>query len=252
LRPRPQGESVVVIAAADKGSVRSIASRLGGVYSTMEDIGGKFMIEALAELESAEPELYALWLARLAKLCFVGYSKVNFNQTVLNRLQKGQEVSSLNRPGLESTLAALDIVLMDPTFETLCASMRAIRAASEAQLHSREAWNDIASALDHCGSDAERSPTLEFGRVRDRLRHSGRPALLRVASRTVLIKGLEYDHVIIANLERISDHCNLYVALTRARKSLTLIGRVPQIGIVETKRSPASPESAVQGHQRRR
>jgi ATP-dependent exoDNAse (exonuclease V) beta subunit len=62
--------------------------------------------------------------------------------------------------------------------------------------------------------------------------------LLRVVSRTVLIKGLEYDHVIIPNLERISDHCNLYVALTRARKSVTVIGRKSTITLSETTLSP--------------
>lgn len=58
----------------------------------------------------------------------------------------------------------------------------------------------------------------------DRLRHGGRRPSTRTVSRTVLVKGLEYDHVIISDLERLTDHCNLYVALTRARKSVTMIG----------------------------
>lgn len=236
LQPRPDGESVVIIAPPDRGSARSIASRLNGAYTTMEDIGGNFMIEAFAELEAIEPGQFALWLACLAKKCFTGYSKLD--QTVLKRLEKGTIVSSLTRPGLERTLAVLDSVLANPTFETLGDSMREIRAAKEAQPHSREAWNDMATALDHCGSEADRSPTAELGRVRDRLRRSGRRASSRVVSRTVLIKGLEYDHVIIADLDRLADHCNLYVALTRARKSVTIIGRTATITVSETRRSP--------------
>lgn len=236
LQQRPQGESVVVIAPPDKHSARTIASRLKGVYTTMEDIGGNFMAEALAILEAADASQYPLWLARLAKQCFVGYTKLN--ETVLNRLAKGLEVSGLNRPGLERTLSALDRVLANPTYESLAVAMRDIRSAREAQLHSREAWNDIASALESGSSNAQRSPTGELGRVRDRLRHGGRPSLRRVVSRTVLIKGLEYDHVIISNLERISDNCNLYVALTRARKSVTVIGRKSTVTLTETTRSP--------------
>jgi hypothetical protein len=47
--------------------------------------------------------------------------------------------------------------------------------------------------------------------------------------RALLVKGLEYDHVIIAN---IADHTNikdLYVALSRARKSLTILGQTDAI-----------------------
>jgi hypothetical protein len=195
-------------------------------------------MESLAELAGSQPAQFAFWLAHLAKKCYVGYPKLN--QAVLNRLQKGKVVSGLTRPGLERTLAALDSVLSNPTFETLSISMRAIRAAKEAQLHSREAWNDIATALGHCGSETERSPKDELGRVRDRLRHSGRRPAGRVVSRTVLIKGLEYDHVIISDLDRLTDHCNLYVALTRARKTITIIGSNATIAVSETRRGPTT------------
>ncbi|WP_308066911.1 UvrD-helicase domain-containing protein [Microtetraspora sp. AC03309] len=244
LRSRPEGETVVIIAPPDKGSARLAAGRLNGAYTTMEDIGGTFMMERLAELEGSQPGQFALWLAHVAKKCFSGYSKVD--QTVLNRLQKGKTVSGLSRPGLERTLAALDNVLSNPTFETLSTSMRAIGAAKEARLHSREAWNDMATALGHCGPGTERSPKDELGRVRDRLRHGGRRPSGRVVSRTALIKGLEYDHVIISDLDRLTDHCNLYVALTRARKTVTIIGRTATITVSETKRGPTvSAVSAV-------
>jgi hypothetical protein len=238
LQERPEGESVVVIAPPDTSSARSIAGLLGGAYGVMEDVGGRFMIQALTELERAEPLHCGLWLAQLAKQCFVGFSEVN--QTVLNRLAKGKHVAGLHRPGLERTLAAFDRVLDDPTYEVLAASMLEIRAAREARLHSRECWNDIAMALDRCGTDPDRLPTSEISKIRDRLRHAGRPTQLRVISRTALIKGLEYDHVIVANVDRITDHCNLYVALSRARKSVTIVGRSASITVTETKRNPTS------------
>lgn len=238
LQLGPEGETVAIIAPLDAGTARATAGRLGGVYTVLEDIGGKFMAAALARLETAKPNEYACWLASLAKKCFTGYSKLD--QTVLSRLNKGKTVSSLTRPGLERTLTALDGVLADPTLSTLAASMREMRSAKEAQLHSREAWNDLTTALEHCSSGADSSPTTELARVRDRLRHGGRRTSTRVVSRTVLIKGLEYDHVIISDLDRLTDHCNLYVALTRARKTLTIIGTTTTITVSETKRGPST------------
>jgi DNA helicase IV len=57
-------------------------------------------------------------------------------------------------------------------------------------------------------------------------------------SRTVLVKGLEYDHVIVANVDDITDACNLYVALSRARKTVTILGSRPQILIKATAMRP--------------
>lgn len=236
--PRGPGETVVVIAPPDATTARTIANRLSGLYTTMEDIGGNFMAAALSDLESLSPPSYALWLAQLAKQCFSGYSNLKFDTTVINRYKRGKTASDLPRPGLTRTLASLDDVIANPTYETMSESMSEIRRAREGRLHSREAWNDIATALEYCAADATRLPIAELGRVRDRFRYSGRPPLSRVVSRTALIKGLEYDHVIIANLQRIADQCNLYVALSRARKSLTIIGQTSTITVGETSRSP--------------
>ncbi|MEA2767910.1 MAG: hypothetical protein QOD93_872, partial [Acetobacteraceae bacterium] len=88
LQHRPVGESVVIIAPPDKGSARSIAVLLSGAYGVMEDIGGRFMVQALTDLEVAEPAQYATWLVQVAKKCFVGFSKVKLDKTVLKRLEK--------------------------------------------------------------------------------------------------------------------------------------------------------------------
>jgi DNA helicase IV len=43
------------------------------------------------------------------------------------------------------------------------------------------------------------------------------------------VKGLEFDQVILANLNAITDVNNVYVALTRPRKSITIIGESASI-----------------------
>ena len=230
---RGDGETVVVIAAPHLHAARAVASRLAGYgYVAMEEMGGSFMAKLLGDLSTLEPSDYATWLASTAKACFTGYGKLD--NGVLGRLAKGKSVATLKRPGLEKTLAAIDRVQLSPGLGALAASMDAIRLAREAQLHSREAWRDMTKVIEACAIDPERDMSVELVRVRERVRHGGRQDQLRVVSRTVLIKGLEYDHVIIANTADINDACNLYVALSRARKSVTIIGPSPQIAIKET------------------
>lgn len=79
-----------------------------------------------------------------------------------------------------------------------------------------------------CGAVAQGNDTgvllEELAKAREVLRYAGRRERKRVISRTLLVKGLEYDHVIIAD---VGDHAkvnDLYVALSRARKSIKILG----------------------------
>jgi len=68
-------------------------------------------------------------------------------------------------------------------------------------------------------------PCLEDAamRTRDRTSRTGRALGRYVISRTLLVKGLEFDHVIVLDGNAL-DRKNLYVALTRASRSLTILG----------------------------
>ena len=68
--------------------------------------------------------------------------------------------------------------------------------------------------------------------VRDKTRINGRRMLEnRIISRTLLIKGLEFDHVIVLNVDHIqsgdNSKSNFYVAITRGAKSLTVLSSSP-------------------------
>ena len=61
-------------------------------------------------------------------------------------------------------------------------------------------------------------------KVRENTRRFGRRIPRKAIARTVLIKGLEFDHTIIINADEF-DRNNLYVALTRATKTITIISK---------------------------
>lgn len=61
-------------------------------------------------------------------------------------------------------------------------------------------------------------------RVRESFRHRGRKLPRHAVGSTLLLKGLETDHAIILDADRM-DRKNLYVALTRATKSVTVFSR---------------------------
>lgn len=219
------GDSVVLL---DKWApdVANHARRLGGSYAVMEDVGGRFMAEQLDSLPSEKDFTLALWLAQMAKSCFVGLA--GLDSTAQGRLAKGRTISDLKRDGLGHVQAALDGLVANPMYDQLRVSAAAIREAPGLTLYRQEAWDDTIRAVARSVQDGT-SPQEALAVVRDRLRRSGRIERRRIASRTLLVKGLEFDHVIIANVQKFTDPRQLYVALSRARKSVTVIGTSPRL-----------------------
>lgn len=214
-------ETVVLLDKWPK-DVAAHACRLGGIYSVMEDISGNFMRAQLQDLPAEGDSQLAWWFAKFVKACVVGLSGID--APVLKRLANNQSVGHYSRTGIEPVLAALDKLRDSPTYAQLAHASMEVRGTKGPRVYRSEAWNDTLEAI---------ALTVENGdpvgdnlaRVRDRLRRTGRRNENRIASRTLLVKGLEYDHVIIADISKMQDPCNLYVALSRARKSVTVLGR---------------------------
>jgi len=89
----------------------------------------------------------------------------------------------------------------------------------------QELWGEMRRAL---ASSAETLMTLRESAwtVRNRTRIAGRRLPVRTVSRTLLIKGLEFDHATVLEADLLNTK-NLYVALTRAKCSLTVWSRQP-------------------------
>ena len=222
---RSTDETVVVL---DKwpNDIAMHASRLGGTYSVMEDISGNFMRGQLADLpDQGEPQL-AWWLARFAKSCVIGLA--GLDTPLLRRLAQNEEIAHYARAGITSVIAALEELRLRPTYAQLLATAVQIRSTNGLRIFRWEAWLDTCEAISMSAENGE-AASDNLARVRDRLRRTGRREVTRIASRTLLVKGLEYDHVVIADLGKMRDPCNLYVALSRARKSITVLGNSPQV-----------------------
>ena len=220
-----QNESVVLI---DKWApnVANHALRLNGYYSMMEELQGKFMIDALKSLPSESNHSLAVWLAKFAKSCAVGLSVID--TPILAALRNDRSICHFKRDGFEYVLASLDDLRRTPSYGKLVEVASVIWRTEGVRIYRWEAWFDTIKAIENSCQNGSKPLDELFG-LRDRLRKIGRRTSKRIASRTLLVKGLEYDHVIIADMTQMRDPRNLYVALTRAKKSITVIGPSPQV-----------------------
>jgi len=105
------------------------------------------------------------------------------------------------------------------------------RAHPLARTFRAELLNDAKRAL--ADLDAGRRPNLVVASeaVRHRLSHTGRVPTARTVSTPLLLKGLEYDHVLIPDATHFQTETAaaklFYVAISRARSSLTIASQRP-------------------------
>lgn len=201
----------------------AVAARTSGSYGMMEEIEGKFMAKFACTVDTGDPRLIAVATRDFAKDCISGIASPGLlNKAVADKLTRGQSVASLKRPGAERQLALLSGLLSDPSPIRVAEALTAIGQLEAGRRYRREAWRDMVKALTVAGASNELTVAQTLRRVRDRARRVGRQREQRVVSRPLLIKGLEYDHSIVLDADQLSA-TELYVALSRGRKTLTVV-----------------------------
>ncbi|MFF0374001.1 UvrD-helicase domain-containing protein [Actinoplanes missouriensis] len=222
LRSRYPEDSVVAIGLQPHDCV-AIAGRLGGSYSLMETIEGRDMVAFAHVVDGRVGSRIAAATAKWAKGCITGISKLVQSDDV-KKLASGKSTTHLKRPGAEAAHKCLSRLLIDPSPAAVHAALLAIGEIG-GSVYRRDAWYTVLNALRSTNSGG--LPVAEaVTRYRNRTRATGRRDGRYMVSRPMLIKGLEYDHAIVLDAGQ-HDPTSLYVALTRARRSLTIISDAP-------------------------
>jgi hypothetical protein len=240
----PADETVLIVSARHAASGRSIAGQLDGLYTVMEEVAGSFIGSWLTRLFDADPADYASWLFDFTKKCHAKYGILDPDPLgkCYARGETGSHLlsTSAKREPVRIAIEALDRVVANPTLGELAAAMDVIPSSPGIRLHSHEAWYDAKTAIRGAAAHGSDKALLhtELAKARGSLRHAGRRERRRIISRTLLVKGLEYDHVIIADAGNHAEVNDLYVALTRARKSIHILANGGSITLVESPRGP--------------
>lgn len=214
--------SVIAIQAGDQQSKYKghlLARNLAGKFSSIEEVECKEMFSFLKKYDLTElaSERFQLVL-NFAKNCF---TKVD--RTLTAGTKRGEISKRTKKTKYPEILEVANSYLRYPTSEHLKAFLVLLKSNSETNLYRRDLFNRFMNVLDmHINSD---HPTLlESANIYQRdFRYSGRPLRYnKQIATTLLVKGLEYDHAVILGVDSLNAK-ELYVAMTRGSKSLTII-----------------------------
>lgn len=228
---RARDETVVAILKWPKAA-KQLALRLGGRWPLVERFEDPDLLKLGATLVDADGatvigELVGFMADRMTG---VGTAL----RTAVAAITAGRGTSAIKRNREHADrLAAL---AEEPTPAHALAWLEGVLAQrGDWWLYRRECVSQLREALRHCpdGSTFAALPGM-VASARTSARHRGRRMHRRTIGTPLLVKGLEFDHaVLLWEPEHLSVQ-GLYVALTRASKSLTIVSRTRTLSPAKT------------------
>lgn len=202
-----------------KEKTHALARMLGGKFSSIEEVEGKALHSIIKKITAAKTAksafLHALYFA---KKCFTGVDGALAAGT-----KKGEVAKQIKTTKHPLMLHAANLYLGDPSTKNLKAFFLELKANPDTSLFRRDLFYRFLNTL-KIHIDGEGNTLTESVKIYQRdMRHTGRPIRhTKLLGTTLLVKGLEYDHAVILDADSL-DSKDLYVAMTRGAKSLTII-----------------------------
>ena len=200
----------------NKGICYRVAAAARGGYQAIEEMAARAMSEFAGRWDASADK--AGRLATLRWLFAEAFS--------VRKLAEGEAPSAEEAPlteAMQAAAASLDADFLQAGSEILSLARKLPRW----HVHRQELVFDVQRAMAEVSAGRCESMTEASSRIRDRASIVGRKLPRRTVSTPLLLKGLEFDHVVVPDATHFSAERNaqaklFYVAISRATRSLTI------------------------------
>jgi len=193
------------------------ARRIGGKYQSMEEMDCRALMNTAREVDQRLANgNYKAVVSSMKNFILKGCG--NRSPFKENSLQV--EFTELGQGNLSVIADIMEKVIRNPAM----------------QVYRRELFTEMKRAAQEFATETPTSFEEAAYVARYRTRVNGRKPGNRIISRTLLIKGLEFDHAIVLNADKLQNRENLYVAITRGSQSLTVLSSSPVIHYSQSSR----------------
>ena len=201
----------------------TLSRNTGGFFSSMETIECKDLLTWASELEASHGLKRAQLVCDFAGVCCTGVKTIfkDITKRLSGKMRKTQSIP-------DNVITLLESVAKEEPILAILPALEAIRQMPGVKLFRGELYYEMCRTLTEYSCEAGTSLQKSALVVRERTRQFGRRMAPRTVSRTLLIKGLEFDNCMIIGADRL-DVNNLYVALTRASRTLTVVSNEPRL-----------------------
>lgn len=217
-----RGQSVIAIHKGHppyKGKCHHLAKKLSGRFVSIEEIEGKDLFSFLTRIERARSDQARLRHA----IAFAEGAMTGVRTSLPAATARGEHIDireGTRNPGLAN---AGNAYLANPTSANLAGFLMALNAVSGVRVARADLFNRAVGVLRKHAVAPQLTLAEAAEKYQTQFRYRGRPVGRRkLIGTTLLVKGLEFDHAIVLDAPSLSRK-ELYVALTRGARSLTII-----------------------------
>jgi len=215
-------DSVIGIFSGDgrgKNSSHELSRKLKGNYSSIEEVEGK-------DLKKFSSEYDRSTTAKQKAITIVGFLSRFFTNSspLLTEANKRGDIAKISSRTKNKEIAEhFNRYILSQSPNDLFSLIDAIQKSQKVHIYRRDLYYRFLAMIRICIADSDISMLGAYTKYHVKFRNSGRPLKLnKIIGTTLLVKGLEYDHAIILNPDAL-DKKNFYVAITRGKKTLTLV-----------------------------
>lgn len=208
-----------------KFKCHALAKTVGGRFSSIEEIEGKAVFSFIGKYEQAKTKQQRLKV-------IIGFARdcmTSINASLPAATLRGEPANIRDKTRNPLAAKAANAYLADPNTSTMSEFLSALKGIDEVKVTRADLFSRVTSIL----RKHVLHPQLTLGQIAEKyhaeFRYKGRPTGRRkLIGTTLLVKGLEFDHAIVLDADSLSRK-ELYVAITRGAKSLTIISSSPTL-----------------------
>ncbi len=212
-----------------KSRCHSLAKTVGGRFSSIEEIEGKAVFSFVRKYEKAGTNQHRLKeIVSFAQDCMTAVTASLPAATV-----RGEPANIQANTRSPLAAKAANAYLADPCSSTTVDFLSALRAINGIKITRADLFGRVTAILQKHVLHPQFTLVQAAEKYHSEFRYKGRPSgRRRLIGTTLLVKGLEFDHAIVLEADSLSRK-ELYVAITRGAKSLTIISSSPVLDLAD-------------------
>lgn len=215
------GNLIVIGDSTSENRRSALAQKLAQQgFVNIEAVGCKTLFATARAIDGSVGQARFKMLLAFAAKCMIGADKAELQRAVDAR-QQGRR---LGQAKFGDLLQLTDAIIQDGGDDSMLAFLQALRDRPGVRIYRREMYFAMQSALQTTTKTQPPSLHASIWEVQNRSRHAGRRLGIRSIGSTLLVKGLEFDRAIVTSTDAMSGK-DLYVALTRATKTIRIISQ---------------------------
>jgi DNA helicase-2/ATP-dependent DNA helicase PcrA len=206
-----------------KAKCHRLSRSLSGRFSSIEEVEGKDLFSFIRKIERAQTDTARLAeVIEFAKRCMTAVEANLPAGTV-----RGEHVVIRANTRNPEAARKANAYLAAPASSAMAAFLLSLKQTAGIEIVRADLFNRALAVLAKHVLYPELSLAEAGEKYQGEFRYKGRPvARRRLIGTTLLVKGLEFDHAIVLDAASLSRK-ELYVALTRGARSLTIVSANP-------------------------